>query len=408
MYPITLIQLKQKYHQFYTSISTNTPTDRCVKNRFVNNEAHVYQNNNACEVDDDDDDYLDDEYDECEKFLNRNEPFKKDGYQKDFEKLTNHKIQKDNEKLERMQKSFDITYFESNKMNNRINVKDQQNKLHLFDFGYILQNINITQKEFYLNIQGAIVKKLTKNLFVSSNDTKLIVADFSSMYSSIMDRYNVCSSTLSFYSQYPTMVNYKMEYCVNDVNNSFHKIPIEIKTNNVMIPMIIYFIKREKFISLNSKIISSCRQSRNEIKKKIKLLKSTTSFEYKSLNLQQEFAKLLGNSFYGKQQDCKSPVFNPFCGAFVTKAGRGLLLNLFIFLRLGTKLLDKQNGTLTDIYLYYGDTDSVFLSGNEKYIIILIDMFNKLKKYDSIIQVEIEKILDIALFFNKKNYVMLY
>lgn len=379
--PISYEALLDKYAQFYTTTNTdNQLATTCVN--ILEEYSNVDDVDDEC--DDDDDEFVDE----------------------DVSNLTK-KIHKDNDKCERMNKPFEFTYFESNNMNNRIEITQQSDQLYLLTFEHLLNNFKQPSKNFFLNIQGAIVKKLTKNLFVSHNDTKLVVADFSSMYSSVMDRYNVCASSLCFFNQYPSIIDGKMVYCANDVNNCFYKFPIEIKTNGVMIPLLIYMVKRDYCKSVNSKIISDCRSERKKIKAQMKMFEQT-SFQYKQLNLKQEFCKLLGNSLYGKQQDCKSPIFNPFCSAFVTKAGRGLLLNLFIFLKVGTQLLDKQNCTKTDVYLYYGDTDSVFISGNEKYIVELIECFNNLKKYQKIIQVEIEKVLDIGLFFNKKNYIMLY
>ena len=310
------------------------------------------------------------------------------------------RIEKDREKTERMNKSYLITYFESNKMVNKrttelISITTED--MFTVDLSHFFSKFSPSREKFFLNIQGAIVKKLTKNLFVTnSKESKLIVADFSSMYSSIMDKFNVCTSSVYFFSQWPGMVNGK-KVRIQDPNIFFIS-SVDIKICNTCVPIIMYIVKKDIYESLNAKIISSCRSNRKQTKSQMKKY-SEDSFIYESLNMKQEFEKLLGNSFYGKQNDCTSPVYNPFCGSFVTKQGRGLLINLYTFLKQGT-----QN----KLFFYYGDTDSVFISGNISNLTDLIDKFNKQEKYSGIIQVEIEKILDVACFFNKKNYFMLF
>lgn len=188
---------------------------------------------------------------------------------------------------------------------------------------------------------------------------ELASLDFKSMYPNIMVDNNICYSTLI-------------------EGNSLGE-HIEIISEDGLV----YgrYIKKEIYVGIIPKILSRLLEERALLKKDMKQ-KEFGSVEYISLNVKQNAAKILMNSFYGYTGDKTAKLYVWNVSSSVTGAGRKQIVETIN--QIETTVIDRQGKSYT-MKVVIGDTDSCYIKvmgahGREEIVGVVMDMIKKINK----------------------------
>lgn len=224
------------------------------------------------------------------------------------------------------------------------------------DSVYLLPHLSASFKKNQKPIQGAVVFDPKCGYY----DVMVAILDFTSLYPSIIMRWNICYSTILKEDQIP--IDWVQD-------KDYHKIFLpgfKKKIENITIERkdsCIYFLSKERGVGVLPKICKFLLDTRSYYKN---LLKKTDSknFLYKIYDLTQNVYKILANSVYGftgasygdlKLSDVAYSI--TAMGQIITNKTKNIIETYFT----------KKNGFKYDATVVYGDTDSVMINfGNYK------------------------------------------
>ena len=213
------------------------------------------------------------------------------------------------------------------------------------DLTKILVNKSVTQ-----NIQGGLVIQNAE--FVTES---VISVDFTSLYSSLIVKYNFDSSVFAFWSQFLVYIK-DLDIYVSPFENKYvNQMPIPIKYGNYLIYSIGFFIRSDKCGSITSKYLIRKMKERNEIKSRLNQELPPNEREY--LQFKEVYIKRLMNTIYGNLNCIFSNSYLPELAAAITMKARNQLFSLSMFI----KFYCIKHKLISNLFTVYGDTDSVFI-----------------------------------------------
>lgn len=250
---------------------------------------------------------------------------------------------------------------------------------YVVDFRNVENHIQVDEsyKGGYVGTEEGIVPGLYEDCFVY---------DYSSLYPSIMIRYNLCQSTF---------IPSHKRHMVDKNRCYIHTVEKLDGTKND-----VWFAKEDLKAGIIPSILRQLTMKRTLTRKK--LAEESNPLLKKALDCRQLQIKVVSNSFYGTwgvtYEGARLPLNE---GAqFVTGKGQEIIINT-------AKYLKEEHGC----HVIYGDTDSVFVRKVGMPILDLIPFARELEKkvsslFGDPLKVELEKICTMLLV-TKKRYAYL-
>lgn len=274
------------------------------------------------------------------------------------------------------------------------------------NYGYVLDSFSakaLGTQNVYLNYPGGFVPELISKCFSRGDDDLLVnIIDFNSLYPSVMNLYNICTTTISFDTQVPVRIGNR-HYSQYDPKD-FFIYTVKLKINDATLPVVLFLAKDHLIKSIISGYITNNTAERKTYKNLMKRF-DASSPEYMQANNFQLALKLRDNSRYGFFNSLFSPLFQPLLASSVTYFGRLKLCSLHFFT---IYYFWKKRVALERRGPIYGDTDSLFMVCTRREIDEITLLYKNLGSSRGIMAVDIEKSIPYMLFLTKKNYIALH
>ena len=255
---------------------------------------------------------------------------------------------------------------------------------------------------------GGFVFPVTTKYFKSfelptGEQNELHVADFESLYPTMMVLNNICQTTSAYDPRY--MIDIGDGRLISPFDDEYiQTMCIPIRINKVCINAIYFCIRRHVRQSVTSVFLNKMNTLRKAKKKSMNMAKTRgDDAAYNRDNNTQKNLKLMVNAIYGKLGSFRETAYRPIAASAVSYSGRLYLTKLVMY---ATKYFVRNNLSLYDRGVLYGDTDSIFIKCSRNELTELLGEFQRLNEHVGVVVVELERTLSCAFFLAKKKYIL--